>query len=292
MEQKKKETEGKQAKKQNKTEQELGNPLSSFGINLSSSVAPVRKSVRKFSEQIGKLIFEVNKAISEALAPLLEIDWEQVSASWLESAESLGEKGWTIPLNIGINEMLEIADFKTRSEVDRALSNFYANEENFKEMKSNILKNKLLSEWHELLKQCFENYERGSYLIVIPCLFTILEGFAHKLVYPKFKDSDNAKEQASLSKKYQIVRKEVLEDSVTLSFYASAQFFIKKAFQFGEFDKKNAKRPFLINRNWVLHGRDDPAHWRKIDALRLFNAISTLTILDFLLEDAGEDVTH
>jgi hypothetical protein len=299
MEQERKETEKKQTEEQEATEQELINPSRSFKFNFSSNatfinesllrisknLTPFQESVQRITEQFGKLIVEMNKALSKALAPLMEIDWEKVSKRWLKTAESLARRGWTIPPNMGISEMFEIADLKSRYEVDRAFANFYADKENFKEMKENLLKNKLLSEWHELLQQCFENYEKGNYLIVIPSLFTVLEGFAHKLVHPKFKISRNADKQASLSKKYEIVRKEVIKDSVTLAFYASAQLFIKKAFQFGGFDKENARRPFLINRNWVLHGRDNPAQWKRIDALRLLNAISTLTILDFLLEE-------
>jgi hypothetical protein len=108
---------------------------------------------------------------------------------------------------------------------------------------------------------------------------------AHKLIFPKFNNTDNTNEGSSLSKKYETVRIQVLDDHVALAYYASAQVLIKRAFKFGEFDKEDARRPFLVNRNWVLHGRDNPSLWKRVDALRLFNAIITLTVLSFLVEE-------
>lgn len=258
-------------------------PLFTGKFSFNFSLPPhLIESVQKASLEIGKIFTEVSKSLYEALAPILEIDWEKAGKRWLELAEKLAQKGWTVPLNMGISEMFDILELNSRYKIDKAFEEFYSKEENYIKVKEELLKNEFLHEWKELLEQCFENFEKGNYIITIPSLFTVIEGFAHKLIYPRYKhyEEPNEKQPPSLSRKYTIVRQEVESTSAQLALYASAHVFIRKAFQFERFD---AKRPSLINRNWVLHGRDNPSQWRKIDSIRLINTISTLTALDFLL---------
>jgi hypothetical protein len=260
-------------------------PLYASIESLSKNLNHVQQTMQENIKKILEFSEYVNKVIAASLAPLREINWDELEKGWLNMAEGLAIKGWTTPLNMDVDRMFELAAIKKQYKVDKAFIEFYADKDNFKELKDTLLEHKLLNEWNGLLKQCLENYEKGNYLIVIPSLFTIIEGFAHKLIFPRFKISDKTDENISLSRKYETVRSEVLEDSVTLAYYASAQVFIRMAFKFAGFDKEDARRPFLINRNWVLHGRDNPSLWKRVDALRLFNAISTLTVLDFLLEE-------
>lgn len=39
------------------------------------------------------------------------------------------------------------------------------------------------------------------------------------------------------------------------------------------------KRLELINRNWILHGRDDPNYWKEVDFLRLINTLSSIQFI-------------
>ena len=56
--------------------------------------------------------------------------------------------------------------------------------------------------------------------------------------------------------------------------------FLKCVFKAGNFDR-NPERLEIINRDWVLHGRDYPSNWKQVDALRLLNALHTIIELDF-----------
>lgn len=64
--------------------------------------------------------------------------------------------------------------------------------------------------------------------------------------------------------------------------------FLKCVFKAGNFDR-NPERLEIINRDWVLHGRDYPSNWKQVDALRLLNALHTIIELDFLLEDLEQE---
>ncbi|MEJ9205529.1 hypothetical protein P4W02_29545, partial [Bacillus thuringiensis] len=64
---------------------------------------------------------------------------------------------------------------------------------------------------------------------------------------------------------------------------------LNRIFEFGNFDNNPTRLP-MINRDWVLHGRDYPKNWKQVDALRLFNALQTIVELDFLLEGLEKEV--
>ncbi|QNF29634.1 hypothetical protein [Metabacillus elymi] len=260
----------------------VSNPL--VGFESSSRFSEKIASISNFIGQLGKAAYKFSKALSKALAPLFEIDWESVGREWVEMAEAMAQKGWTIPTNIGINELLDVIELDSQLEVDNYYKEFYSDEKNYLLLKDNIINHQLLSEWQVILEQCFENFEKGNHVIIIPSLFTVLEGLSHKLIYPKFKPHET-KKRKSLPKQFETVRAELTESNIDLAFYASAQVFITQAFRFAAFEEDGRERPFLINRNWVLHGRDIPSQWKDIDALRLFNALDTLTILEFLLEE-------
>lgn len=249
----------------------------------------LRKNMQVAARMVDNLSREILKGISEIILPLSEIDWSKVNETWIFTAENLGKNGWTIPLQIDLNEMIEIADLKNATDMDKAFGRYYTIEENYHQMREGLLQNDLLTRWDPLLKQSFENYEKGNFQIAIPSLFFILEGFAHQLIYPSYKASKIANDKDGLATKFRKVRADVDMDSIEMAFYASAQFFIKNAFKYANFDDKNAQRPLIINRHWTLHGRDDISQWKDIDALRLFNAIHTLSILDFSSSEEQQD---
>jgi hypothetical protein len=64
--------------------------------------------------------------------------------------------------------------------------------------------------------------------------------------------------------------------------------FLHEVFSAGNFDKNTTRFP-IINRDWVLHGRDNPSNWNRVDSLRLFHAIHSILELGFLLEEPEED---
>lgn len=248
--------------------------------------------------RIAEPVVTMAQQIAEQLKPFFDaihaIDWEKVEERWIRVAEDIGEKGWTIPLNLSVHELFEIADSEDLNEVDEVFMQFFTVENNYSEMKKSIMENDLLKEFHPLLEQCFENYEKESFLIVIPSLFSVVEGLAHKLIYPPYRETSHHKsgQRANIITKYTKMRDEIENNSTNAAIYISATLFLSKSF-----DNKNAfndeaekdNRPLIINRNRVLHGRDNIALWRKADAMRLFNALHTLSILNLSDEEENEE---
>lgn len=56
-------------------------------------------------------------------------------------------------------------------------------------------------------------------------------------------------------------------------------------FEAYDFKNKDIKRKVFINRNWILHGRDNPSQWREVDALRLFNILNSIQFLQEIIEE-------
>ncbi|PGV79306.1 hypothetical protein [Bacillus cereus] len=248
------------------------------------------KQMQEALQKIAELRTHLLESINVSLRPVIDIDWEEFERKEKKSAESLGRRGWTLPMNMTPGETIGISDIEGQDELDSAFLSFYSKEEEFQFIKTQILEHELTKEWGVLLTQCFESYENGNYLIVIPNLFIIIENISHILISPRYQKylNPNQKRKPPLRDQYKKVKKEVETDRTYIICYISVAEYLNCVFKSGNFDKRPARLP-IINRDWVLHGRDYPCNWKQVDALRLFNALSTIIELDFLLEDLEKE---
>ncbi|WP_459501100.1 hypothetical protein [Bacillus sp. C1] len=255
--------------------------VNEFLEELNTYVETIQKFAN-FGKQIHNAIDEVKK---ELASPLIDIDWDGTMRIWMESAEKLGERGWTFPLSMTPREVVEFSEIE---DIDTAMEEYFSHDNGYAytRMKREVLDHKLVESWKGLLEQCFNSYENGNYLVAIPNLFIIVEGIARMLISEKF-EKYKIKKRTSLRGQYEKVREDVSTDRVYIVAYASVGGFLNQVFQRGNFEENPTRFP-IINRDWVLHGKDAPVNWKKVDALRLFNAIYSLTAVDFLLEEPIE----
>ncbi|PGP20443.1 hypothetical protein CN994_18515 [Bacillus anthracis] len=248
------------------------------------------KQMQEAFQKIAELRTHLIESINLSLRPVIDIDWEEFERKEKKSAESLGRRGWTLPMNMTPGETIGISEIEGQDELDSTFLSFYSKEEEFQFIKTHILEHELTKEWEVLLTQCFESYENGNYLIVIPNLFIIIENISHILISPRYQKylNPNQKRKPPLRDQYKKVKKEVETDRTYKICYISVAEYLNCVFKSGNFDKRPARLP-IINRDWVLHGRDYPCNWKQVDALRLFNALSTIIELDFLLEDLEKE---
>ncbi|MEF8683606.1 UNVERIFIED_CONTAM: hypothetical protein ORM23_26710 [Bacillus cereus] len=248
------------------------------------------KQMQEVFQKIEELRTYLIESINVSLRPVINIDWEEFERKEKKSAESLGRRGWTLPMNMTPGETIGISEIEGQDELDSTFLSFYSKEEEFQFIKTHILEHELTKEWRMLLTQCFESYEHGNYLIVIPNLFIIIENISHILISPRYQKylNPNQKRKPPLRDQYKKVKKEVENDRTYIICYISVAEYLNCVFKSGNFDKRPVRLP-IINRDWVLHGRDYPCNWKQVDALRLFNALSTIIELDFLLEDLEKE---
>lgn len=232
------------------------------------------------------LDFSPNLALPEIKLPIFEIpdfefpnihipeiDFERIKKNTKDNSKH----GWTLTGEIGIGDYLNDDLLgATQKEKDEYFLHYYStnNWENFNHTKAAILED-IEPKWHDLIQECFECFENDKYKLVIPTLFTIIEGemsFVFKshlgsgnliqMMEKKAKNEESIYEQISL---YSIVH------SMRNRLFGSLDF--------------AGERNELINRHRTLHGRDDPKHWQKVDALRLFNVISSLQFIKDILTE-------
>ncbi|WP_241139006.1 hypothetical protein [Bacillus mycoides] len=126
-------------------------------------------------KSFAELHTNITEVISKSLEPLRNIDWRDFGRLEKEAAELLGRRGWTFSINMSFSEVIKLSKINDQNERDSLFQNFYSKDEEYQYIKSEILKNKLFSEWKDLSIQCFDNYEEGNYLIVIPIYILLLK---------------------------------------------------------------------------------------------------------------------
>ncbi|MGG0052086.1 hypothetical protein [Bacillus atrophaeus] len=202
--------------------------------------------------------------------PKINIDFEKIEK--ITDHNSL--HGWTLTAEIPIHFYLD-DELLTMSqkEIDDLFVSYYE-EDDFKEMKG--LKKSLLDgldeKWHELIEDSFSLYEEGKFRMLIPTLMTIVEGEISKV-------AESAEVGRKLIKDFKHSFESETDKYMIISCYSALKFFKTKLFKKHEFHKNRRE---IINRNWVLHGRDDPQKWDKADAIRLLNTLSTMQFIKTL----------
>lgn len=189
-----------------------------------------------------------------------------------DGVRTMAARGWTVQMSLTLGDLEELAS-KSPEESDELFVSFYT-EDNFAEfrkVRDELTGRPKLVQWKALLEECFDSFESGRHRIAIPSLLSIIEGVVASAG------------QALTSQRVRLVEicaensRKSSDNSITSEMWNSMALFLEKLFQYAPFD---GGRPALINRHWILHGRDS-ATWTVADSLRLFNALQTV---DSLLE--------
>jgi hypothetical protein len=137
---------------------------------------------------------------------------------------------------------------------------------NYRRLKLHLLRKESLIRWRPLIEQCFTAFENDLYLVVVPAMITVVEG---AIVVVGGADAWRQKDHKQTARK---LLGRSPKDSVKRAIWLSVDAFVSHLFEHRSFADT---RPLLINRPWILHGRDDPS-WTKADCLRLFQAADTI----------------
>jgi hypothetical protein len=208
---------------------------------------------RQEIESVAQSIHEATRAIDNSLAAILD------------DVQRLGERGWTVP----VRQLPDFATILVRSvppeHTDAVFVRLYSEKGGgeFDALGTELLRNPELQRWNPLIEQCLGAYLREEHLLVVPSLLTAYEGALASVVDQphEMRPKDLAKRELSEA-----------EANIERVPWVSIEAFTRVIFQSAEFA---AQRPNLLNRHWVLHGRDAPS-WSQADSLRLFQALHTL----------------
>ncbi|MCP2034160.1 hypothetical protein L1279_001143 [Planomicrobium sp. HSC-17F08] len=234
---------------------------------------PLRVNVPSLATHLNQYAtFKIPK-IAFPKIEIAEIDYERIETITNDNSKY----GWTLTGEMGIGEYLEDDMIgASREEKDAYFYGYYSKKdwECFGHTKSTILA-EIEPRWHDLIQDCFDSFENDKYRLVIPTLFTIIEG-EMSYVFQSQQGSYNLIQRIEKKAKNEEAKmKQIALYSVVHSM---------KDQLFGSLDFSE-NRNDLVNRHRVLHGRDEPSQWRKVDALRLFNVISSLQFIKDILKE-------
>ncbi len=202
------------------------------------------------------------------------IDLEGSFTSTEKASKALAEYGWTLPMQLTPGEVVGLAG-QPIEEIDAFFVDLYTDEDcaALRRAGRELLTRKGLLAWRGLLEECLEVFEEGRYLVTIPALISTIEGVVAT--------AGNSLHNRNVSKSFLTGvcanKANACPRSIHGIMWRSLEIFVEKLFQNAPFDRN---RPPIINRHWILHGRD-LANWTKADSLRLFCALETI---DSLLE--------
>ena len=184
------------------------------------------------------------------------------------AAIRLGELGWTVPMWATPAFLIEIAALTDADDIDRVFVRQYRAKRlvAFREMISEMLTRASLGRWSHLLQQADRAYRRRDYLIVVPSLLLVVEG----LLALSEGSMTRRTRARGVTKRHLRGRREF-----RAVLWTSVDAFVQCVFKDQDFA---GPRPQVINRHWILHGRD-AASAREADCLRLFQAIEILSYL-------------
>lgn len=180
-------------------------------------------------------------------------------------ARRLGDLGWTMPVNEYVDFPVRLLHFVEPEDLDAAFVQLYSLDggARFAHLSRDLVRAPELSRWQPLLAQCLAAYTRGEYLVAIPALLTAYEGALAVVV-----DRPHAMKPRQLASDELAAADRNLErilwasvDGFTMRLYGSSDF--------------AGDPPPVLNRHWILHGRDEP-RWSQADCLRLLQALQTL----------------
>jgi hypothetical protein len=235
---------------------------------------------------INELSSNIAKSISSIQFPVIQIpkiefpklnipkiDFEEFYREFEEECRSNAKHGWALPSGMSFPKYRSIGRAEDNTEVRDMLfkKEFEINDrELYKYEKSFIIENSS-EEWRSFYQTCFEAVEQERFILAVPALLVAVE---HELSY----DFDSDKVGKKLLKDVELA----LFDSTELDEFshivgASLISLLSNAI-FGR-DDFNGDRPPIINRNRVLHGRDNPSNWSIIDVYKLMTVISTVKFL-------------
>lgn len=196
-------------------------------------------------------------------------DIEAMDAPEYEGAgQVIGGWGWTLPYSVRPVEVLHLMGMSSEAGSEQMdtwyVSKYAIKAPGFSHLESSLLGNSQLETWHDILGQCVWAYRRRRYGLIVPTTLAVLEA-----VLADIAGYRRVKEHRTLKMWDQVKRPDTGPDVVR---WNAAKAFLRTLYAGHPFDQD---RPAVLNRHWVIHGRD-LSFQTQANALRLLTGVSAI----------------
>ncbi|MDM5277159.1 hypothetical protein QUF95_07185 [Paenibacillus silvae] len=252
------------------------NKMIEKNARIVKAIGPTIDAIRKVSEEYAPFINAV-KDLRELIRDQYPVVKQNGRLSFYEGIHQAclinTNYGWCLSSNVSISAYRRIASSEdSQEEKDRLFvlefeaDNFdlYIAEKNHIIITSN-------QEWREFYEECFYLIDNGKYQAAIPSLMSAVE---HELAF----EGTNDIGKPLINRVKSSLEREEDRNSFLYAISTSVISLLNnRIFKYRDFSRQ---RLSIINRNWVLHGRDKPSLWKKEDVYKLIALISALRMLN------------
>lgn len=196
-------------------------------------------------------------------------DWQQAHAALESHAEWLANCGWTIPMWADPQILTKLRT--STGSIDAAFVAHYTKNRSAKlqAIWMDLLASAGLRHWRPLLEESIASYRDRRYAVAVPALLLILEGaVAH--------GAADLRRPVSSPKKSANRKRQDTPAGMRRLIWSSINAFIRAVFDKAPFDQP---RPAMLNRHWILHGRELRQWARRRECIRLFHALHTISVV-------------
>jgi hypothetical protein len=234
--------------------------------SLVRTVTPVLQAFQMIGERVKETIDSELKTTFERLR---ELDFEEVTERARVAGRELGERGWLVGpfmTSQGLFRVLEEGTdqiMKERYPVDRLIGMAEESDD---------------SRWQKTILEAIYSYRDGRYRVVILSLLPIIEALVRERVHHRV-DTDGIDAISSLNRKASEETKARAKEEVFLLAASEASivgFIETRWVRSPDMLKGDPSKLSNIDRNWAVHGADDPERWDPVDAHRLLQVASVL----------------
>lgn len=239
------------------------------------SLKPLFEGIQKSTREISKAMLPTKEVLEQfnQRVKFLDLNPNSFIDDINRACDQNTKFGWCISAHMTIRLYCEIGSSgDSQEEKDRLfVSEFEANNFYLYEKEKQSILWSSQEGWKTFYIECFFLIDRQKYQAVVPSLLSAIE---HELSYEQTTDIGKRlirRVQSSLERD---------GDTTSILYAISTSVLNLLNNMIFERHNFNEDRPSIINRNWVLHGRDTPSLWGKQDVYKLILLISALRMLN------------
>ncbi|MBQ4899345.1 hypothetical protein KB559_10900 [Paenibacillus sp. Marseille-P2973] len=241
-----------------------------FSNRYRAAISPISEALNTFKESIASL--SIPKIELPQFPKLSGFEWDEFYKEFEEECKSNAKHGWCLSAEMDIPDYRRIGSSEDNQKTKDYLFTelFEVNDFELYNYEKNSIINESSNGWQEFYKDCFHSIENGRLMVAIPSLMMVIE---HEL-------SNGIDIDLSGKPLVRSVKSSIEQEREPGKFTTIIATSLFSLLENGIFERGiTGPRSELINRNRVLHGRDDPSKWTKTDAYRLITIISALKML-------------
>jgi hypothetical protein len=194
----------------------------------------------------------------------------------------MSKTGWSLPPRIITNKLISLKGIHYCSDdIDNTHTVFYTDNRNeeLRKLIDIIKSDEDFKEWIQIIEECYKIFDSDIFTCIVPCLMVILEGYLSKKIgIYKTKKTRLCK---PTEEKVNAVDTTKPINAPHYLFRYSVLLVIENLYQTSDF---SGAIPTSMKRHWIMHGRKIVFN-PKVDALKLFNLIGSISISFNEIED-------